>query len=121
MEWRKTALKIRLYVMAAIILLLGSSIAAVIYAAAENGSKNMLVYQLENSKMYRHNLEVFGGKYSVIVDEFLRWFDGLWHGKSLAYTVIWITLAVFLALVIAAYNVSPQLTGISGEEGNDGN
>jgi len=37
--------------------------------------------------MYRHNLEVYCGKANVIMDDFRRWFAGLWQGKPLAVII----------------------------------
>ena len=56
----------------------------------------------ENSKLYRHNLEVYGGKFTVIMDDFRRWFIGLWHGKSLALIIAFTTLIISLAFFYAA-------------------
>jgi len=56
-------------------------------------------YELEDSKQYLLELEVYGGTANVLATEFRHWFSGLWHGRSLAFTVAVISL--FLAL---AYN-----------------
>jgi hypothetical protein len=81
--------------------------ATLIYITAENDLRDVLGYEIidgqaypiypENSKMYVHNLQVFGGKASVLMDEFRRWFVGLWHGKSLAFTVAFIS--VFISIL----------------------
>ena len=39
------------------------------------------------SKSYVLQLESFGGKSAVLFDEMNRWFESLWHGKSLGFTV----------------------------------
>jgi hypothetical protein len=87
-----------------IILLVGLGSASFIYSTADNDSRDVLGYEIidgqaypiypENSKMYVHNLQVFGGKASVLMDEFNRWFIGIWHGKSLAFTVAFITIFI---------------------------
>jgi hypothetical protein len=119
MELRTIALKTRLYIIAVIILFLGVGAAGIIYFTADNTPNNMVICQLENSKMYRHNLELFGGKFSIIVDDFFRWFDRLWHGRALASTVISITLFIFLIFTVAAYNLSPELNSVSEENNHD--
>jgi hypothetical protein len=85
-----------------IILLVGLGSAALIYRTAENDSISVLGYEIiggqaypimpEDSKVYLRNLQRYGGKELVIIDEVNRWFVGLWHGKSLAFTVAFITI-----------------------------
>ncbi|MCX5828329.1 MAG: hypothetical protein NTV58_10070 [Deltaproteobacteria bacterium] len=104
MKWTTTDRQTYLNLIGIIILLVGLGIAILIYSTAENGSKEVLGYEIidgqaypimpEDSKMYVHNLQVFGGKASVLMDEFRRWFVGLWHGKSLAFTVAFITIFI---------------------------
>jgi hypothetical protein len=87
-----------------IILLVGLGSATLIYSTAENDSKDVLGYEIidgqaypiypENSKMYVHDLQLFGGKAMVLMDEFRRWFAGLWHGKTFAFTVAFITIFI---------------------------
>ena len=63
---------------------------------------NVYAVQPGDSKMYRHELERFGGKAAVLADEFERWFSGLWKGKRLAGTVAVISLLVALGFFNAA-------------------
>jgi hypothetical protein len=51
---------------------------------------------LEDSKRYLRDMEVYGGTANVLATEFRHWFSGLWHGRTLALTVV--VLSVFLAL-----------------------
>jgi hypothetical protein len=95
------------YLIGAAILLIGLSSSVLIYLTAENYSERVLGYEMlggsvypitpQDSKKYRHDLEVYGGKANVLADEFISWFDGLWHGKSLAFTLACIT--IFMSLV----------------------
>lgn len=85
---------------AGIILLVGLCISGLIYLAApENDSdadfSHLSAINPGNSKLYVHDLRVYGGMANVYADEFMRWFDGLWHGKSLAFTVA--CIAIFLS------------------------
>jgi hypothetical protein len=50
-----------------------------------------------DTKKYLRDLELFGGKGNVLATEFTLWWQGLWHGRNLAFTVAWLT--VFLALI----------------------
>lgn len=112
MTWGTLNLEKRLYLIAAIILLVGLGCSILIYLTASNDPGNALGYMIidgqaypimpENSKMYRHDLQVYGGKYSVAADEFMRWFSGLWQGQKLAYTVAVIALLISLGFFFVA-------------------
>ena len=96
----------------ACILVVGLGSAAWIYQKALNNPYGAWGYEMAdganyplmpgNSKLYRHNLEVYGGKFSVIMDDFRRWFLGLWQGKSLAFIIACTTLALSLGLFYQA-------------------
>ena len=106
MKWKITDPQTYLNLIGIIILLVGLGSAALIYNAAENDSRDVLGYEIidgqaypihpEDSKMYVHDLQVIGGKASVLIDEFRRWFVGIWRGKSLAFTVAFIS--IFLSI-----------------------
>jgi len=115
MKWKTTNLQTRLYLISAIILLVGLSISIWIYLTADNDSRRFFGYEIvggnayliapENSKMYVHDLELYGGKANVLADEFMSWFVGLWHGKSLAFTVACITIFISLGFFFVARNL----------------
>ncbi|MFI5180995.1 MAG: hypothetical protein ACHQPI_06365 [Thermoanaerobaculia bacterium] len=79
-------------------LFVGLAAALVIYVTATRPPANPLGDQAELSKKYLREMEVYGGKANVLASDFREWFDGLWHGRSLAFTVA--VLSVLLALVI---------------------
>jgi len=91
-----------LNVISAIILLVGLGGAMLIYRTAENNVSGVIgydevggsVYPIMPGEMKRYirDMELYGGKANVIADEFRRWVAGLWHGKSLAYTVACIAI-----------------------------
>ena len=110
MKWKITTLQKGLYLIAAIILLLGLSSAFLIYLTADNASDSVFVYDFVHSKKYRHDLEIYGGKASVITDQFCRWLDGLWHGESLAFTVACITIFISFGFFFVAYHLPSDLT-----------
>jgi hypothetical protein len=89
----------------AIILLAGLGGSVLMYQSAGNDSHGLLDF--ENSKLYRHNLEVYGGKFSVIMDDLRRWFLGLWQGKSLAVMIACATIMISLRFFYAAHHGSP--------------
>ncbi len=92
-----TNLQTRLKLIAAIILLVGLGSAALIYLTAENDSENIL--DNEDSKIYIHDLELYGGKANVLANEFKLWFEKLWHGKQLAFTVACITIFISFGFI----------------------
>jgi hypothetical protein len=104
MYWKILHQRAYLNLIGAVILLIGIGSAAVIYQRAGNipygawgyETVNGTFYPIrpEDSKMYRHNLEVMGGKLSVMMDDFSNWFGGLWHGKSLAVIIGSITIMI---------------------------
>jgi hypothetical protein len=121
MKWKISNLQTCLYLISAIILLVGLGSAIVIYLTAENDSDSVLSY--EDSKMYIHDLELYGGKANVLANEFMRWFIGLWHGKSLAFTVACITIFVSLGFPFVADHLLSGLKfnaqGKNNQGGND--
>ena len=108
-----------LNLISAIILLVGLGSAALIYQRAGNDPYGALGYESadgtiypimpENSKLYRHNLEVYGGKFSVIMDDFSRWFVGLWQGKSLAVIIACTTIIISFGFFYAANYLTQRL------------
>ena len=116
MKWKITNLQKHLYLIAAIILLVGMGGAIMIYLTAENDSDSVLGY--ENSKRYIHDLELYGGKANVLANEFEHWFVGLWHGKSLAFTVACITIFISLGFFIVARTSPSDLESDAHDENN---
>jgi hypothetical protein len=73
----------------------GLSASALIYRFA--AADQPLPYALDpnNSKRYLREMEVIGGKANLMAYDFNQWFASLWRGRTLAFSVAWITL--FLA------------------------
>jgi hypothetical protein len=105
MKWKITDPHTRLYLIAAAILLLGVGSAVLIYVSAGDAADGVAGYRPEDSKMYRHDLELYGGKANVLADDLMRWFAGLWQGRTLAFTVAFVTMFVFCGLIRIAANV----------------
>jgi hypothetical protein len=111
-------LKKRLRLGSLIILLAGLCGAMLIYQLAEDipddslGSVivNGTVYPLatRDSKKYRREVELFGGKAALMFDDFNRWFAELWQGKTLGKTVAWLSILVSLGLFIFANTLGPD-------------
>ena len=118
MNWKIADRQMFFKLISAIILLVGLGSAVLIYLTAETDSSSILGYEMsggsvypitpENSKMYKHNLDLYGGKAAVMADDFRRWFEGLWRGKTLALTVAIITIFVSLGIFLAANQLPPH-------------
>ncbi len=131
MKWKIADLHTCFNLISAIILVIGLGSAILIYQRAENDSKSVLGYEVgggivypirpEDSKKYLRDLELYGGKAGVLADELRRWFVGLWHGKSLAFTIacisIFISFGVFYA---ASYFPSSLKSDVRSENNRDG-
>lgn len=77
----------RLRFVAAAILVVGLASAIWIYLAAAPATGDALGYNPEESKQYLRTMELYGGKANVLAAELRQWFDSLWRGTRLAYTV----------------------------------
>ena len=84
----------RLYLASAVILLFGLAGAVTIYLTASNLPDGIADLDADNSRVYLHHLELYGGKANLLAHELKRWFAGLWDGETLAYTVGCITLVL---------------------------
>jgi hypothetical protein len=126
MRGKKTDLRPILNIISAIILLVGLGSAFLIYRTAENVPAGVLGYEQgdggaypvmpDDSKKYLRDLELYGGKANVLMDQFRRWFIGLWHGKSLAYTIACITIFISLGTFYVANHWPPVLESGTGNE-----
>jgi ABC-type multidrug transport system permease subunit len=131
MKWKISDPQTYLNLISVMILLVGLGSAVLIYRTAENDSNNVLGYEIiggqaypirpEDSKMYLHDLQLYSGKAGVLADEFRRWFVGLWYGKSLAFTVAYITLFVSFVVFYAANHLPSRLkSDVHSENNRDG-
>ncbi len=77
-----------------VILLAGALAAVAIWIA--NASPSPTTVDLERSKQYLHDMEVYGGRANVLAEDFRDWFAGLWRGRNLACTVAVLTVLVAL-------------------------
>jgi hypothetical protein len=112
MNWKIFKQRACLNLIGAIILMVGLGSGVLIYQRAANMPYGALGYEIvdgvaypimpEDSKMYVHNLELYGGKMNVIMDDFRRWFAGLWQGKSLAVMIGGLTVIISLGFFYAA-------------------
>ncbi|MGA2026437.1 MAG: hypothetical protein ABSH17_05115 [Syntrophobacteraceae bacterium] len=118
MKWRTVNLQAFLYLVSGIILLAGLGSSVLIYELALDRSASVLGYEdaggsvypilPDDSKQYLRGLELYGGTANVLADELRRWFAGLWHGQSLAFTVAFITVLVSWGIFYTARRLPPR-------------
>lgn len=84
------------------ILIAGLAAAAVVFVTAGPTPENPLGYDPLDTKLYRRELEVYGGTANVLAAEFMDWFGSLWHGRTLAYTIAVLTLVTVQILRFSA-------------------
>ncbi|MDA8100465.1 MAG: hypothetical protein M0042_12685 [Nitrospiraceae bacterium] len=111
MNEQRRNLKKRLFISSIIVLLIGIACDIPIYITApdedEDGAYEIVggkIYPAgqEKSKRYIHDLERYGGKAAVLADEMNRWFESLWYGKNLAFTILVLCGITSLILYIIA-------------------
>ena len=130
MKWKIADLPAYLNLISAIIILVGLGSAVLIYQKAANNSTSPLGYEEEggsvqpvmpeDSKMYLRDLELYGGKANVLAYQFRHWLVGLWHGKSLAFTVGCITIFISFGFFYAANHLpSRRESNVLNEKNRD--
>ena len=92
----------RLQMISVATLVVGLVTAIGIYVSAARSTDDMIAYEIEHSKQYQRTLELYGGKANVIAVEITQWFDSLWHGRRLAYTVACATVLLAAGFWLAA-------------------
>jgi len=102
MKWNLASPQTRLNISSALILCAGLASSIYIYLTAGNITDSVLEY--EETKKYVHDLELYGGKANVLAVELTKWFHGLWHGQSLAYTIACISIFISFGFFLVAYD-----------------
>ncbi|NVN92882.1 MAG: hypothetical protein HXX11_20120 [Desulfuromonadales bacterium] len=116
MKWIPLNPKICLYLASFIVFATGLAISISVYQAAQIMPDSFPEFEFEETKKYMRDLELYGGKMNVLSVEFMKWFNGLWHGKSLAYTVGFITILVASGFALAAYYISSEVESENWDE-----
>ena len=90
-----------------VIFTLGICIAIFIYVTASPTPHHPLGYDPFASKKYVRDLELYGGKVNILAVEFRQWFDRLWRGQNLSYTIAFITVILsYLFWFIGSHSAS---------------
>lgn len=109
MRWRPTTSQGLLRLAAAMTSIVGFASAIWIYLTSGAAPGNPLGYDPEDSKRYLRDLERYGGKANIVAGEITDWFNGLWHGRRLAFIVACVTVIVAGALLLAATAMDSDL------------
>ncbi|MEO6985664.1 MAG: hypothetical protein ABI155_10000 [Paralcaligenes sp.] len=99
---RGLPLYIRFYLSAIVILIVGLFSAVLAYVLAQDSQ----AYQIASGKQYTFQVERIGGQFTVWVVHFNQWFGSLWHGRSLAYTLAFISIGAALICFLIARSLS---------------
>jgi hypothetical protein len=99
-----------------LMLLAGLGSALVIYLTAGSSDEIGMVEEFEESKRFAHDLELYGGKANLIANKFSRWFEGLWHGQSLAYTVAVLTVVISVGYFLVASRLAAHAASDAADE-----
>jgi len=92
-HFKRTPLHLRLYQLGALILAIGLIAAAIVYFRAVDYADAGYILGLSGDKRYTMELQRIGGQAAVAAVQFDQWFDSLWHGKQLAFTLAFLTIA----------------------------
>ncbi|HEY2020996.1 hypothetical protein [Paraburkholderia sp.] len=82
----RSPLQKRLYFTGTAIMLAGFIAAALLYASAPPPDSAVAMYSIVDPR-YQIELQQIGGNAAVLMAQLHQWFDSLWHGVRLAYTV----------------------------------
>jgi hypothetical protein len=97
--------------------LVGGILSAVLIAMTATDDEADAASALATDRMYQHNLELMGGKFGVLLAQFSDWFASLWHGRTLAYTVGVLSIAIAAACFLLAHLMRPPPRGEARENG----
>jgi hypothetical protein len=118
--------RVRLNLIGIIVLLVGLGGALSIYRCAdghgtspwgyEEGDGSVYPVRPEDSKKYLRDLELYGGKANVLATELRLWLVECFQGKTLAFTIAFLTILVSLVFLYSANHTSSRSSpGVRGK------
>ncbi len=113
-ESLKRYLQARRKGLAAGIVLAGLAAGLFIYLTAP-ARDDAVRQEMEATKEYQRQLEMYGGTANVLAIEIREWFDSLWHGPTLGITVMCLSALFALAVFVILTPLPPR----AGERGGD--
>lgn len=93
--------------------------AVIFFAAGGDQDDDALRDDPLGRKRFSHDVQVMGGKANLLAADFQTWFDGLWHGRALAGTVLVLTVAGTLGFRFVATLPLPPPSGRATQRGGD--
>lgn len=99
---KRSSLQKRLYLAGTAVLFAGLVAAAIIYANAPAQDSAASMYAIADPR-YQIELQRIGGNAAVLAAQIHQWFDGLWHGTALAYTMAVLGIALAGACFFIGY------------------
>jgi hypothetical protein len=129
MKWKMTHLKTRVDFITVMILLVGLNSAIVICLTAENDSKSFLGYKIADGRAYPVEPEDFKVYFYMVWNVmaerqmYLRassfvGLPGLWHGKSLSFTIASIAIPISFPFFLNAHQMPFDLKSDARQETN---
>lgn len=83
---------VRIRLLTALLLAAGLGTAGTVYLSAPPKAPNPMGYEPMDTKRYRRDLELYGGKVNVLATEFMGWWNDRWQGRNLASTLACLTV-----------------------------
>ena len=80
-----------------------------IYVTASPTPQHPLGYDPFASKKYVRDLELYGGKINILAVEFRQWFERLWRGQNLSYTLAFLTIILSSIFWFIGSHSAPNL------------
>ena len=109
----------RCYLVTAGILLVGLGAAIAIYLTAADIPDNPFA-DYEQSKRFSYEVQRMGGKMALVANDASAWFEALWQGRQLAYTVACITLVIALGYYVVASGIQSEEQGAGPHDDDRG-
>jgi hypothetical protein len=107
----------RIRLIAGSILAVGLCAALAIYQFSAPGGPNPLGFEPEDSKKYLRDLELYGGKVNLLATQIRGAWNGLWHGRGLAFTVGSLTILLACAFWFIGTRRARDLAALKEDTG----
>jgi len=107
----------RIRVIAGGILAGGLGAALAIYLFSTPNGPNPLGFEPEDSKKYLRDLELYGGKVNLLATQIRGAWNGLWHGRGLAFTVGSLTILLAFAFWFIGTRRARDLAALQEDTG----
>jgi len=106
MSWTVMRRRTRFDIIRAMVLV-GLTSAVAVYFTAADPADNALGSLQDTSKVYRRTMEMVGGTANLVASDITDWVAGLWHGRTLAGTLVVLTLALACGFYLITEDAAP--------------